>query len=278
MISRQVPSSALSTIGEIARQAGKGILETYAAEFSVEYKGPEDPVTEADRRANDFICARVRQEFPHAAVVAEESDPAEFADYREHSQVFFVDPLDGTREFVARNDQFVVMIGLLERDRPSLGVIYSPTQDTLWSGECGVGAFRQVGGVEPEAIEMSKVSSASEANLVVSRSRRSARLSEALTAIGVSRVSPLGSAGLKGAEVAQGAADAYLAVGPCGMLWDSCAVEALVTAAGGVFTTARGEEIDYRGKALRLTDGILAANSALHEVLQAELKHALPVR
>lgn len=264
-------SAILLRMGELAREAGRGILETYQRGFEVHYKAPDDPVTEADRRANDYLCEHLGREFPDAAIVAEESDPAGFANFRESRQIFFVDPLDGTREFVARNDQFVVMIGMVQGERPTLGVVYAPTTDTLWAGECGVGAYRQQAEGAPEPLVMSAIDCVQDAKFVVSRSRRSARLSDTLTAVGASQIVPTGSAGLKGAEIAQGTADAYLAVGPCGKLWDSCAVEALVTAAGGKLTNAHGGAIDYRAPQLDLTEGILGANAKLHSLLWEQL-------
>ena len=132
-----VSRSDLDRLASIARDAGQGILRIYQSDFQVDYKGPGDPVTDADREANTLICARLEREFPGAAIVAEESASEHYASYREHGRVFFVDPLDGTREYVAKNGQFVVMIGLLIDDIASLGVVYAPTTDTLWCGEPG---------------------------------------------------------------------------------------------------------------------------------------------
>ncbi len=256
--------SLLCRIGEIVREAGRGVLRTYREGFRVEFKGPNDPVTRADRDANDLICSRIQEQWPDAAVVAEESPPEDFADFRRHERVFFVDPLDGTREFVAGNGQFVVMVGVLEGEAATLGAIYAPTSDTLWLGERSVGAFLQRGNGTLRPISIGRHEPLLDARIVVSRSHRSARLSSALAGSGVASVIPLGSAGLKGAEVAQGGADAYLALGPCGKLWDACAVDALVSAAGGRVTDAEGHALDYRGKDLGLRRGIVAANPALH--------------
>ena len=98
----------------IASEAARVIMEVYGRPFDVDYKGPQDPVTEADRRANALICERLEQEFPGVPIVAEESDESAFANFRDADRVFFVDPVDGTREFVDRNGEFAVMIGLLE--------------------------------------------------------------------------------------------------------------------------------------------------------------------
>src|SRR5262245_32641974 len=89
----------------IAAEAAQVVERIYATPFSVDYKGPSDPVTEADRLANELICERLHATYPSAAIVAEESAPDTFANFRNSECVFFVDPVDGTREFVDRNGE-----------------------------------------------------------------------------------------------------------------------------------------------------------------------------
>jgi 3'(2'), 5'-bisphosphate nucleotidase len=231
-------------------------------------------VTDADREANSLICARLQAEFPGAAIVAEESDSEHYADYREHSRVFFVDPLDGTREFVAKNGQFVVMIGLLIDNLATLGVVYAPTTDTMWFGERGLGAFRLDADGSERPIRVSSVVDPEQARVTVSRSRRSDRLKQILQTSGARQVLPMGSAGLKGALVAEASADAYLAMGVAGKQWDACAMDALVSAAGGKVSDLRGEPLDYRSAELELSHGLLVANPLLHQALAERLASA----
>jgi 3'(2'), 5'-bisphosphate nucleotidase len=257
---------------QIARDAGRLIRDTYARDFQVDYKGPGDPVTEADRAANTLICARLQDQFPDAAIVAEESLAEAYRDYRAAARVFFVDPLDGTREFVAKNGEFVVMIGLLVEREVTLGVVYAPASDTLWYGAPGLGAQR----VDPDgaehAIRVSSVSQPSAARIAISRSRRSDELDLALQRLAPLGVVPTGSAGLKGAHVAEARVDAYLALGPAGKHWDACAMDALVKAAGGVVTDSRGQPLDYRSEDLDLMHGVLATNPLLQGPLLAKLQ------
>jgi 3'(2'), 5'-bisphosphate nucleotidase len=257
---------------QIARDAGRLILATYARDFQVDYKGPGDPVTEADRAANTLICARLQAEFPDAAIVAEESLEEAYRDYRAAARVFFVDPLDGTREFVAKNGEFVVMIGLLVEHEVTLGVVYAPTIDTLWYGAPGLGAHRVDADGTERAIQVGSVAQPTAAKITVSRSHRSEALNLALQRIAPRAVVPTGSAGLKGAHVAEARADAYLALGPAGKKWDACAMEALVKAAGGVVSDARGQPVDYRSAELGLVHGVLATNPQLQHALLAQLQ------
>jgi 3'(2'), 5'-bisphosphate nucleotidase len=264
----------LDRLARIARDAGHGILESYQSDFRVDYKSPGDPVTDADREANALICRRLQAEFPDAAIVAEESASEHYADYRDHARVFFVDPLDGTREYVAKNGQFVVMIGLLIDDLASLGVVYAPTTGTLWCGGRGLGAFRVDADGSERPIQVSSEVKPAGARITVTRSRRSDRLKGVLSRIGAREVVPMGSAGLKGALVAEGSADAYLAAGIAGKHWDACAMDALVSAAGGSVSDLRGKRLDYRSGELELSHGLLVANPVLHAALLSRLASA----
>jgi 3'(2'), 5'-bisphosphate nucleotidase len=264
----------LDLLLDVARQAASVILEVYARPFHVDYKSPRDPVTDADRRANELICERLSREFPRVPVVAEESDPSAFEAYRTSDRAFFVDPLDGTREFVQRNGEFVVMIGLAEGGRPTAGLLHAPVGGKTWMGGVGAGATVVEADGTRRALRVSATDDVGRARVVATRSHRSPALEAALRALGAERVDALGSAGLKCAEVAQGAADAYVAPARAGSLWDVCAGEAVVRAAGGRFTDAHGSDIDYRSESLVNERGIVASNGLLHELLLARLAGA----
>ncbi len=103
----------------LAREAGDVILRIYGTDFSVDYKAQNDPVTEANRLASHMIVEGLRREFPDDLVVSEEEPIAALASA--HDRVWYVDPLDGTREFIKRNGEFAVMIGLAVDGRPRLG-------------------------------------------------------------------------------------------------------------------------------------------------------------
>lgn len=259
----------ISTLISIAREAGREILEVYERPFSVDFKGPNDPVTEADRRANDLICGRLREAFPKIPIVAEESPPEHWARYRESERVFFVDPVDGTREFVAKNGNFVVMIGLLEGDRPTHGVMYAPAHDKIWAGVSGAGAFRIESDGTQRTLAPLTERRLREARVLSSKSQKSPLIAAALEALRPREVVHLGSAGLKGAAVADGDADIYLAPEFAGCRWDSCAPEAIIRSLGGLFTDARGNSINYRAAGVENNRGAVAAPPGLHaEVIE----------
>jgi 3'(2'), 5'-bisphosphate nucleotidase len=233
----------------------------------VDFKGPRDPVTDADRRANELICDRLSAVFPDVPIVAEESDPSTFADFRSHERAFFVDPLDGTREFVKKNGEFVVMIGLLEGVTPSTGVIHAPATGATWAASPKTGAFRLDADGSRQPLRVSATQTLGEARVVSTRSHKSSALEQALDALGVSSLTALGSAGLKCVAIADGSADAYVAPARAGSRWDLCAGQAIIEAAGGRMTDAFGHAIDYRSDSLVNESGILASNAALHPLL-----------
>jgi 3'(2'), 5'-bisphosphate nucleotidase len=263
----------LETLNLIATTAGRVILEVYeTGSIAVDHKGPGDPVTAADRRANRLIVERLHDAFPDSPVVAEESDAASFAGFRQAERVFFVDPLDGTREFIQRNGEFAVMIGLLEGLSALAGVVHAPVSGTTWMGAVGLGAWR----LDPVAgrrrpVRVSATAELAQARIVASRSHRNRRLDSALAGLGAREVRPMGSAGLKGAQVAEGLADGYVDTGASTKRWDACAIDALVTAAGGRLSDVTGAPIDYRGPTLANERGLVVSNGLTHEAILAKL-------
>jgi 3'(2'), 5'-bisphosphate nucleotidase len=249
---------------EIAGAAAVEVLDIYSHPFSVDFKSPGDPVTEADRRANELICGRLMSAFPSIPIVAEESPPATWEEAKKAERVFFVDPVDGTREFVKKTGEFAVMIGLLEGTRPTKGVLHAPAQGIIWAGSVGDGAFRidRLGVKTPLAPLRSRP--LGEAIVVSSKSQKTEFNERALRLLAPGEIQPVGSAGLKGAAVADSRADLYIAPSFAGCLWDTCAPEALVRAVGGVFTDARGNELDYRAAGVENNRGAVACARELH--------------
>jgi 3'(2'), 5'-bisphosphate nucleotidase len=257
-------ADALARALVIARQAAAGIARIYAGDFDVEYKAKDDPVTLADREANALICAALMRDYPGVPIVAEESDPSTYAGFASAPAVWFVDPLDGTREFVAKNGEFAVMIGLAEAGRATLGVLVEPATGRAFVGAEGLGAFEVAGDDSRRTIHVSRTARLADAELLVSRSHRSASVEAAVAKLGVRLITPRGGAGVKAARVACGETDLYVQPGRAGKLWDACAPEAIVRAAGGQWSDALGGAIPYASDALENARGVVAANPALH--------------
>jgi 3'(2'), 5'-bisphosphate nucleotidase len=159
----------------------------------------------------------------------------------------------------------------VERERATAAVIHAPVSGNSWLGELGEGAYQAAADGSRQPIAVSSLSSLAEARIVGSRSHRNPALEQALAALGARELVALGSAGLKASVVAHGAADAYVAPHYAGKRWDACAADALISAAGGKLTNARGELFDYRSEHLDNDRGIVASNGLLHDAILEKL-------
>lgn len=257
----------------IAREAGATVMRVYATDFSVSYKGKDDPVTQADHLANALIVKAIEKQFPADLIVAEESPPPSKS--LTASRVWYVDPLDGTKEFIARNGEFSVMIGLVIDGRPQLGVVYRPDGDVLYGGIVGQEAWVEVNGTR-KALVIDSTRAPSSMTLVVSRSHRSPLIEKICEIVGVGHEIISGSVGLKIGLIAEGKADLYLEPGPNTSVWDACGPEAILQAAGGQFTDMYGQQLAYGGTSLKNIQGLVATNGHSHGQVVAALASVLP--
>lgn len=262
--------SELESVLEIAREAAQLIRAVYVTPFSVEMKGPNDPVTRADREGNDLICRRLEERFPGAAILAEESVPENADDIAQllgNERVFFVDPLDGTREFADKIPEFAVMIGLAVRGRPVLGVVVMPEQGDALCGKLGEQtiAFRESASGERTALRVSDVTDAAAAKMMVSRSHRPKMIDPLAAHLGITQQVPCGSVGVKVSRVVTADAEVYVHAGKGAKLWDTCAPEAILVAAGGKFTDLDGQLIDYTTADIAIPNGLVATNAVLFD-------------
>ncbi len=253
----------------LAREAGRVILDVYATDFAVEEKaGGEGPVTQADKRANALIVGGLRAAFPDDGVVAEES--ADNRDAGRFTRCWFVDPLDGTREFVARNGEFAVHIGLAIAGEVKLGVVFLPVSDKLYTGVVGAGAELEADGTT-RTLHVSAAARPREVRLLVSRSHRTKRTEHFCELAGIPRVIERGSVGLKCGLIAEGAAEAYVHASPRSSRWDSCAPEAVLKGAGGLMTDLFGEPYRYDGVELRNLRGLVGSNATALPIIRRAL-------
>jgi 3'(2'), 5'-bisphosphate nucleotidase len=258
----------------LAREAGRLILEVYATDFDVvEKAGGQGPVTEADQRANGQIVAGLRAAFPNDDVIAEESvnDPAAPIARRR----WFVDPLDGTREFVARNGEFAIHIGLAVEGSPVVGVVYRPVGDRLYAGVVGHGCEVEVEGARRPVRVAPPPSDLRELRLVVSRSHLSRKSRNLAEALGITQIRPTGSVGVKCGLIAEGDADLYLHASRGSSRWDSCAPEAVLRAAGGRVTRLSGLPYRYDTAELGNDEGLFACAEETWPLVRDALARAL---
>lgn len=256
----------LDIASTLARKAGQAIMNIYEQDFAIAYKGVNDPVTEADQLANTLIVEGLATHFPEDEIIAEESPLP--TDSQQTDRVWYVDPLDGTKEFISRNGEFSIMIGLTLNTKSQLGVVYWPTEDQLFVGISDQEAWMEHQG-KRHALQATKAKSPQSLSLVASRSHRSPHLSAIKETLNIQEEHPMGSVGLKIGFIAKGGADLYMEPGPYTKSWDACAPEAILRGAGGCFTDIHGNPIQYGTKEIRNLHGVLATTKDCHDrVLQ----------
>jgi 3'(2'), 5'-bisphosphate nucleotidase len=235
------PAQLLPKILSLAEQAGAVILQHYTQGTTVSTKADSSPVTAADEAGEAVILAGLRALTPEIPIVAEEAvSRGEVPDVGDGA-FWLVDPLDGTKEFISKNGEFTVNIGLIENKRPVLGVVLAPARGLAWWGAEGHGAMRRENG-EVMPIKV-RARPAQGAVAVASRSHRDAETDAWLAAEGITDTISAGSS-LKFCLVAEGKADAYPRFGPT-MEWDTAAGDAVLRAAGGRVETTGGQPFLY---------------------------------
>jgi len=229
----------LEGITRVARLAGEEIMRVYAGdEISVEHKADCSPVTEADTRANRLIMRELHNLSPQIPVLSEESVSIPWETRQQWHEYWLVDPLDGTKEFINRNDEFTVNIALIRDGVPVLGVVYAPALETIWQGLVGVGAWKQEreGTLQPIAVKPLPASLKENVVTVVASRRHGGDALQGLLASLAThfqdvREVNMGSS-LKICLVAEGSADLYPRLAPTSE-WDTAAAQAVLAAAGG---------------------------------------------
>jgi 3'(2'), 5'-bisphosphate nucleotidase len=234
----RVDATDLDAIIAVARAAGREIMRFYGDPggdaIASERKADGSPVTAADHAAEALIVAGLTRLDAGIPIVAEELVAGGQAPDVAERPFWCVDPLDGTKEFIARTGEFVVCIALIERRAPVLGVVHAPVLDATYAG-AGPGTALKIhttGARHPIAV---RAVPASGAVALDSRSHRDgAELDRWLAEHGVTERRVCGSA-LKFGLVAEGAADLYVRFGPTSE-WDTAAGHAVLEAAGGSVT------------------------------------------
>ncbi len=231
----------LPRVEALARAAGALILQVYATDFAVQGKPDLSPVTAADELAEAHIVPALQALPPAWPVVAEEA-AARGAAPAAGACFWLVDPLDGTREFVARNGEFTVNIALVVNGEPLLGVVYLPVLDQLYAGIVGQGAWRVEQGrrrsIRCRAVPPQGLS------VACSRSHGDGPALESWLQAQVVAERVAAGSSLKFGLIAAGLADAYARFGRT-MEWDTAAGQAVLVAAGGSVCDMAGQPLRY---------------------------------
>jgi myo-inositol-1(or 4)-monophosphatase len=248
-------SALAPALAETVRAAGDVALKTFRQPLRQWIKGESSPVSEADLAVNEFLQERLLGLGAGYGWLSEETedDPARL----EAENVWIVDPIDGTRAYLAGQDDWTISVALAARGRPTLGAIFAPVSQELFLAVAGSGATRN-----SVAIATSPGSDVVGAKIVGPKRHINWLVSLNANAIPMPRI---GSIALRLARVAQGVLDVAFAGGNSHD-WDLAAADLLVHEAGGALTTIAGEALTYNGSEL-VHGALLAAGQERHAAL-----------
>jgi 3'(2'), 5'-bisphosphate nucleotidase len=269
-ISQEIPfARELEVVTELAREAGAILLRHYHSPFLVEQKVNAlkelEEVTAADRESNDLIVRRLAAEFPDDGILAEESADTERR--LDKDRVWMIDPMDGTKNFIRRDGDFAVQIGLAVNGESVAGVVYQPVRDVLYRAARGAGSWIEAPDKSAARMSVSGVVAPHEMVLASSRNHRSPRMELVVSRFGFKDEVRRGSVGVKIGLITEQLADLYLHMSPGTKQWDTCAPEIILIEAGGRLTDLFGQPLRYNGVRVDNRNGIVATNGAAHEMV-----------
>ena len=242
----------------IVTRAGAAIMQIYDGAFAVQRKDDNSPLTLADLESQRVIIDGLKRITPDIPILSEESAAAPWAERQTWRELWVVDPLDGTREFVKRNGEFTINIALVVEHEPLLGVVSAPAQGATFWGMAGLGAFARRHGGEVRRIHT--VPPQRPLRVIGSRSHASPQTAAYLTRLGAHVMSGIGSS-LKFCLLAEGKAELYPRFGATSE-WDTAAGQALLEAAGGHVTRMDGHRMRYNCRESLINGDFVAFSDA----------------
>ena len=257
MITTPLNDELINSVKSIGVEAGSAIMDVYHTDYDIQIKTDNSPVTEADKKANTIIANKLNQLTPDIPILSEEGRNIPFSERENWTSFWLIDPLDGTKEFIKKNDEFTVNIALIENGKPIFGVVYAPALDLLYWGEVGEGAYKKSG--DSAEVKINILDELNSPVLVVgSRSHPSERMNAFMGQFKESQVRPMGSS-LKVCLVADGSVHFYPRLGPT-MEWDTAAAHAVLRAAKGeMIKYGTNEPLEYNKRNL-LNPEFIAGN------------------
>jgi 3'(2'), 5'-bisphosphate nucleotidase len=244
VISGEAVAALMEPLTDLVIRAGTAILEVNRRTMKVDGKLDGSPVTEADLAADRILGEGLARLMPQVPALSEER--VDLAKPSYSGSFFLIDPLDGTKEFVAGRTEFTVNLALVTNGTPLLGIIGAPALGLIWRGLVGRGAERLSTGAlrTAEPIHTRPIPKRGDPWIVaVSRSHGDLRTEAFIAARPGATREALGSA-VKFGRVAEGGADIYPRLAPTSE-WDVAAGHAVVTAAGGRITDAKGADLQF---------------------------------
>jgi len=266
----RIKSNLIEQLIKISKEAGKAILEIYNTNFDYQIKEDLSPLTDADTLSHNIICERLKVLTPGIPILSEESCNIPFSIRSQWCQYWLIDPLDGTKEFIKKNDEFTVNIALIENNNPIIGLIHNPVLNTTyWGSE--LGTFLSKKNNNPKKIAVQK-SQLIKSRIICSRSHKSEELEVYLRSIGKHQIIHAGSS-LKFCSIASGESDIYPRFNPTSE-WDTAAGQCIVESAGGTVKTLDGKRMQYNKKQSLINPGFICYSGTNNENIEKFFKIA----
>ena len=241
----------------LAKKAGTAIMDVYNTDFDVQFKDDQSPVTKADKNANVIIENGLKEIDDSIPILSEEGKNVKYDDRKGWNNFWLVDPLDGTKDFIKKNDEFTVNIALIKDQSPVFGVVYAPATKLLyWGGET-CGTWKKESNSLAQEIN---VNSEFHGTIMIasSRSHPSHKMKDFLHQFEKYELKPMGSS-LKICLVSDGTVHIYPRLGPT-MEWDTAASHAILKYAGGEMIQAGKNEALIYNKRDLLNPEFIAGN------------------
>jgi 3'(2'), 5'-bisphosphate nucleotidase len=267
-------ATELAAAERLALEAGALVLKYRDGDLGVEMKAGDEPVTIADRAASDLIVQGLERAFPSDVVISEER--ADNLARLKTERVWYVDPIDGTKDFIRGETGFAVMIGLARSAAPVVGVLYQPTADRLFLAAKESGTWLVEAGGAPRRLRCSEISDPADIRLVASKSHRSRTIDRVKSTLGIADELNIGSVGLKLGVIATGERDLYVNAAGRTKLWDTCGPQVVLEEAGGTLTDLHGDPLRYDIEETRNRGGLLATNGRVHDAVVQKLSPIFP--
>jgi 3'(2'), 5'-bisphosphate nucleotidase len=253
----------LNPVIELVRAAGRAILPHWRQGIAVRQKEDASPVTAADMAAHEVLARGLSALDPAIPVLSEEDAEIGLAERSTWQRWWLVDPLDGTKEFIADSEEFTVNVALIEQGRVIFGVVGVPARELCYYGGAGLGAWRRQG--SGEAMRLTVREAPPAALTVVASRRHSSPAQESLLArlsghFGELQLASVGSS-LKFCLLAEGTADFYPRLAPTSQ-WDTAAAQGVLEGAGGEVLDLKGAPLRYEARESYLNPSFLALPAA----------------
>ena len=253
--------SSLPELGKIIDgmvKAGEKVLEVYETDFSTEKKDDDSPITQADIESNKIL----KEVLGETGITILSEEDVDDKKRLSEDKIWIIDPLDGTTDFVNKTGEFTIMVGLVEKQKSVLGLIYWPIKKKMYLAESGKGAFCH--DEEWEKIEVTMMSELQNCQALVSRHHLSEKEKKLLDEMEIAVVTSIGSS-LKVTEIASGDAEIYLTTTNKMKQWDTCASNCIISEAGGKMTDMSGNDLVYNSEIVNHENGILVTNGLIHQ-------------